>query len=71
LNQLLAKTTEADIPLIQGGKSAYSVACSPPTLATGCDESNDGEVLVNACWLLYYKRVQMSKADRAEKFWPL
>lgn len=30
-------------------RSALNVLCSPPTLATYCDESNDDQVLVNAC----------------------
>jgi hypothetical protein len=34
-------------------------------LTTGCDESNDGEVLVNAWLLVYYKRFQMSRPDTA------
>jgi hypothetical protein len=35
----------------------------PSCIIIGCNESNDGEVLVNAC--LITKRVQMSKPYRA------
>ena len=40
-------------------------------LTTGCDESNDGKVLVNAWLLVYYKRFQMSRPDRAQVLAPL
>lgn len=40
-----AKTTKADLLLIQKSKSALNVSCSPPALVTGCDGNKDGEVL--------------------------
>jgi len=46
--------TKADLFLIQGKKPAFNVAFSFPVLAAGCDESNDGKVLMNP-YILYYK----------------
>jgi len=47
---LSAKTTKANPLLICGEdrlSMSHNLILSPPTLAIGCDVSNDGEVLVN------------------------
>jgi hypothetical protein len=51
---ITVQKTKADLFLIQGKKPAFDVAFSFPVLAAGCDESNDGKVLINL-YILYYK----------------
>jgi hypothetical protein len=60
VNSYYVKTIEANLLLISEKIGRQCLTLSPPTLTSGWDESNDGEVLVNAYCYYTTQLVQMS-----------